>query len=146
MAFDFKRFPELHNAQLELYYFDSPHVQITSDFDAKCVRVIDGDTIRVTTSFRDFEFPVRFSNILAPETDERGGESSKQFMKNRIEGKNIEVIVNPENRVGKWGRLLGEIRESGFDVGEESIANGHSIGLDEERGDIQGLVIERFIL
>ena len=73
MAHDFKRYPELTNNQMNFYYFDSPHQQIAEDFDAKVVKVTDGDTIRVTTDFRDFDFPIRFSNIMAAETDEKGG-------------------------------------------------------------------------
>ena len=74
MAHDFKRFPELTNNQMNLYYFDSPHEQITSDFDARVVRVVDGDTLRLQVGFRDFDFPLRMSNLLAPEMNEEGGE------------------------------------------------------------------------
>ena len=70
---DFVRFPELTNAQMGLYYFDSPHKQIGEDFFATVVNVHDGDTIRVKTDFRDFTFPIRFSNILAAELKEKGG-------------------------------------------------------------------------
>ena len=60
MAFthDFKRFPELTNGQMGLYYFDSPHKQIAENFFAKVVKVSDGDTIRVKADFRDFNFLV----------------------------------------------------------------------------------------
>jgi len=54
MAHDFKRFPELTNNQMNLYYFDSPHQQIAEDFDAKVVNVHDGDTVRLEVSWRDF--------------------------------------------------------------------------------------------
>ena len=40
MAHDFKLFPELTNAQMDLYYFESPHRQITEDFIGKVVKVI----------------------------------------------------------------------------------------------------------
>ena len=33
MAHDFKKWPELRNSQMALYYFESPHRQITEDFD-----------------------------------------------------------------------------------------------------------------
>ena len=61
MAHDFKRYPELTNAQMGLYYFDSPHQQIAEDFWAKVIRVKDGDTIQVSCNFRDFDF--QFSNL-----------------------------------------------------------------------------------
>ena len=75
---DFKRFPELTNAQMGLYYFESPHKQIFSNFVANVVGVHDGDTIRVLWRERDFTFPVRFMNIAAPELGERGGEDSQR--------------------------------------------------------------------
>ncbi len=148
MAFehDFKRFPELTNAQMGLYYFDSPHQQIAEDFMARVIKVTDGDTIRVTTDFRDFSFPIRFSNILAAELDEKGGLESQKWLSNQILGERVEIIVNPNNRVEKWGRLLGEVRHKGFDVGELSMINDKSIGIDEERPEIKDLIIQEFIV
>ena len=138
---DFIRFPELTNAQMGLYYFDSPHQQIMEDFDAKVLRVIDGDTIRVTVGFRDFDFPIRISNLLAPEMNEKGGVKSRNHLRGLIEGKTIEVIINKANRVGKWGRLLGEIRERGFDIGQQMIEEGFAVGLDQEQPGIKNLLI-----
>ena len=147
MAFthDFKRFPELTNAQMGLYYFDSPHKQIGEDFFAKVVKVSDGDTIRVETDFRDFSFPIRFSNILAAELDEKGGKESQSWLEDQILGEEVEIILHPK-RVEKWGRLLAQVRHKGFDMGELSIQNNKSIGLDEERPEIIELIIKEFIL
>ena len=61
MAHDFKLFPELTNRQMQEYYFQSPHKQITENFAAKVVKVTDGDTIRVEVDFRDFDFPIRIA-------------------------------------------------------------------------------------
>ena len=138
---DFIRFPELTNNQMGMYYFDSPHQQIAEDFDAKVLRVVDGDTVRLETSFRDFDFPLRMSNLLAPELNEAGGIRSRDKLKSIIEGQTVEIIINKNNRVGKWGRLLGEVRHKGFDVGEEMIQGGFAIGLDEERPAINDLVL-----
>lgn len=138
---DFKRFPELTNSQMGMFYFDSPHQQIAEDFDAKVVKVVDGDTIRVTVPFRDFDFPIRISNLLAAEMNEAGGERSRDHLRGLIEGKTIEVIINKANRVGKWGRLLGEIRERGFDVGLQMIEEGFAVGLDQEQPGIKPLLI-----
>lgn len=147
MAFthDFKRFPELTNGQMGLYYFDSPHKQIGEDFFATVVKVSDGDTIRVKTDFRDFNFPIRFSNILAAELDEKGGIESQSWLEKQILGEEVEIILHP-TRVEKWGRLLGQVRHRGFDMGELSIANGKSIGLDEERPEIKDLIIQEFVV
>ena len=125
MAHDFKRFPELTNSQMQFYYFDSPHQQITEDFDCRVERVIDGDTIIVSTPFRDFSFPVRMLDINAPEMNE-GGKESKNWLKEQIEGLEIVVEVTPTQRVGKYGRLLGKIIANGMDIGQESLNLGFS--------------------
>lgn len=147
MAFthDFKRFPELTNSQMGMFYFDSPHKQITEDFFCKVVKVTDGDTIRVKWDERDFTFPIRFSNILAAELNEEGGKESQSWLEKEILGEEVEIILHP-SRVEKWGRLLGEVRHKGFDMGELSIQNQKSIGLDEERPEIKDLIIQEFIL
>ena len=140
MAHDFKLFPELTNSQMGMYYFDSPHQQITEDFWGKVTRGKDGDTIQIKTDFRDFDFPVRFSNILAAELGEEGGVESQAWLENQIQNEEVQIVINPKNRVGKWGRLLGEVKHDGFDMGELSIQEGKSIGIQEERGDINDLI------
>tara|TARA_Y100000310_G_scaffold289909_1_gene316655 strand:+ start:2019 stop:2432 length:414 start_codon:yes stop_codon:yes gene_type:complete len=127
MAHDFKRFPELTNSQMQFYYFQSPHRQITENFTATVVKVTDGDTIRVEWEGRDFDFPVRFLDIAAAELDEKGGTQSQKWLENRILGKDIEVRINPTFRVEKWGRLLGAIYQDGLDVGKESVMLGFSV-------------------
>ncbi len=139
MAHDFKRFPELHNAQMSMYYFDSPHPQIVTDFDANVVKIVDGDTIRVTCAFRDFDFPVRFSNIMAAENSEEGGERSKKKLTELIMGADVEILVDPNNRVGKFGRILGRVQHRGFDIGEEMMAQGFAIGVWQEQMGIKDL-------
>ena len=140
MAHDFKRFPELTNNQMNLYYFDSPHQQIAEDFDARVVKVHDGDTIRVECDFRDFSFPIRFSNIMAAELSE-GGHASRDHLKSLIEGALIEVIIDKANRVGKYGRLLAMIKHKGFDVGEQMKADGHAVGVWQEQLGIKDLML-----
>lgn len=127
MAHDFKRFPELTNSQMQLYYFESPHKQITEDFKARVVKVSDGDTVRVETDFRDFNFPIRISKLAAPELDEGGGKESQKWLEDQILGEEVEIIMDANNRVEKWGRLLGEIMFLGFNMGEESINRGHAV-------------------
>ena len=124
---DFKRFPELTNSQMDFYYFESPHKQIFEDFKGTVVKVSDGDTIRIQTNFRDFDFPVRFFDNAAPELDEDGGPEAQAWLEGLILGEEVDVLVNPDLRVEKWGRLLGRIVFRGIDVGEESIFLGHSV-------------------
>lgn len=120
---DFKKYPELSNQELESFQFASPHHQIVEDFDAEVVKVVDGDTIKLQCSFRDFTFPLRFLDINAPEMNE-GGEEAKEWLKNRLSGQKVRVLINHQNRVGKYGRLLGRVLYGGLDVGEEMLRNG----------------------
>ena len=124
MAHDFKTYPELTKKQMQIYYFDSPHKQIFEDFTAEVVGVHDGDTIRVKWRERDFTFPIRMVGIAAPELDETGGDEAQSWLENRILGKEVDVIINPDNRVEKWGRLLGTIQHGGQNVAEEEIMRG----------------------
>ncbi len=120
---DFVAQPELRNNQLEEHQFSSPHPQITEDFDAKVVKVHDGDTVRVTTNFRDFDFPIRLLDIDAPEMNQ-GGEVARDFLSGQILDKLVTVKINRENRVDKYGRLLGHIVHGGIDMGEVLLRQG----------------------
>jgi len=117
---DYKQYPELTNAQLEIMRFSSPHEQIGADFEALVVKVHDGDTVTLRVDFRDFDFPLRFLNIDAPELSE-GGEVTRDWLKSLIEGQKVQVLINKNNRVGKYGRLLGQVFYQGLDVGQQEI-------------------------
>ena len=126
MAHDFVRFPELTTSQMDLYYFESPHKQIFEDFNAKVVKVHDGDTIKVRWKERDFDFPVRFSNIASPEMNEPGGKEAQSWLEAKILNEEVTINVDRHHRVEKWGRLLGKVNFQGLDMGEEEIALGLS--------------------
>ncbi len=127
---DFKAFPELTNTQMQFYYFDSPHKQMVEPFNAKVVRVKDGDTIQVTTEERDFDFPIRLARIAAPELDEVGGLASQKFLAKEILGEDVEIVLT-RGRVGKWGRLLGEINFLGLNLNTQSLEQGYSIKFED---------------
>lgn len=120
---DFKRFPELTNAQMQEFYFDSPHKQIVTSFRGTVAKVKDGDTISVSTTFRDFDTTVRFGLIDTKELSEDGDEA-KEYVRRRIEGKLVDILVDPENRVGRYGRLIGEVFVEGINLGQELINMG----------------------
>ena len=130
MTPDFVNFPELTGSDLELYYFMSPHKQIFEDFSAEVVKVHDGDTVTLRWSERDFDFPLRFLNIAAPELKEKGGLASRDWLAGQIFGKTIEIKIDKDNRVGKFGRLLGKVELGGIDVGQNSVMLGHSLPWD----------------
>jgi len=120
MVWDFKTRPELPNSQVDFYYWESPHKQIFEDFEAEVVNVHDGDTITLNWSERNFNFPLRFLDIDAPEIKD-GGETARDWLKQKIEGKLVDIIINRKNRVGKYGRLLGKVMFEGLDLGEQMI-------------------------
>ena len=110
---------------MALYYWDSPHKQITKPFFAEVVKVVDGDTIRAKWTERNFDFPIRIARIDAPEMSEVDGPKSKNWLENQIMGH--EVLVLPtKTRVEKWGRLLAEVIGNGMNVGELSLMLGYS--------------------
>jgi len=127
---DFKRFPELANAQMEEFYFKSPHKQILYSFHGIVEKVVDGDTIRVSTNFRDFETVVRFLGTNAPEMNE-GGEDAKDWLENLILDREVYIVVIPTNRVGKWGRILGTVYLAGENMNQLSILMGHATPFDQ---------------
>jgi len=126
MAHNFKDYPELTNSQLRFYYFESPHKQITSDFEGHIVKVHDGDTVTIECEFRDFTFPIRMADIAAPELNEVGGLESQSWLEDKLLNQDVRVEIDYNNRVGKWGRLIGRIKQLGMDVGKESLINGYS--------------------
>ena len=132
MVHDFKAFPELTNDQMNYYYFMSPHKQIFEDFEATVVDVHDADTIKLRWSQRDFDFDIRFSNVSARELKENpardtssqmslDGKTAQAWLEAKILGKVVTIKIDRNNRVGKFGRLLGRIEYNGMDVGEEEI-------------------------
>ena len=132
MAHDFKRFPELANSQMAFYYWDSPHKQITENFFAEVVRVIDGDTIEVKWEDRDFLFPIRMLGTAAAEINEGGGEAAKSWLEDEILNEDVEIIIDPKQRVGKWGRILGTINHLGRNINQLSIDTGQAIVFGSE--------------
>lgn len=130
---DFKAFPELRDEQFTELYFQSPHKQIVESFRAEVVRVHDGDTITVRVPWRDFDFPIRFAFIDTKELSEGGGEAG-DYLRSKIEGESIEVIVDKENRVGRYGRLVGEIIHKGINMNQEMIDIGLAVPFSQ-RGE-----------
>lgn len=115
---DYKNFPELSNTELEVLQFSSPHAQIIDDFEAVVVKVHDGDTVTLRTNFRDFDFPLRLLDVDAPELSE-GGAVAQAWLENKVLGTRVFIEIDPYNRVGKYGRLLGKIIYNGMNVADE---------------------------
>jgi endonuclease YncB( thermonuclease family) len=134
---NFKDFPELTNAQMPYYYWESPHKQIFDPFTARVIRVHDGDTIIVRCDFRDFDFSVRLPNASARELIEKperdtsaqlcaDGQSAQRWLENRILGRDVQITPTI-SRVEKWGRLLANVMFQGVDLGTELAWQGQAV-------------------
>jgi len=131
---DFKNYPELSNKEIDEIGFTSPHPQYTENFYATVISVHDGDTVTLSTKDRDFNFPLRFSDIDAPEMN-AGGDVARDWLKTKIEGQEVEIIIDRNNRVEKYGRLLGRIFFRGISVGDEEIHLGLSKPYGQQKED-----------
>lgn len=72
-------------------------------------KVIDGDTIKglIDLNFNILlKAKIRLANINCPELNTPEGIKSKDWLKEKIEGKDIFV---ESNSFGKYGRVLGKI-------------------------------------
>jgi len=116
---------------MNFYYFESPHTQITEDFSGIVVDVHDGDTIKVKWAQREKPINVRMNGIGAPELDEEGGIESRNWLTSRLLNNTVDILIDEDNRVGKWGRIIGTVICQGMDVNQESIAFGFSMDYDE---------------
>ena len=134
MPHDFKLFPELTNSQMQFYYFDSPHKQITGDFEGKVVDVHDGDTIKVKWEEREKPVNIRFIDTASPELNEEGGLEAQRWLANQILGEYVQVLIEPKLRVGKWGRIIGRIIHMGQDINRMSMEAGHAVAFQKEGG------------
>lgn len=89
------------------------------EFEAKVVRVLDGDTIEVL--FDNQTRKIRLAQIDAPEKSQAFGQRSKQSLSDLVFGKHIQVAVETKDR---YGRLVGRIYYGSIDVNAEQIRKG----------------------
>lgn len=76
-------------------------------FSRKVKRIIDGDTIKVSSPVRGSTY-IRLAGKHAPERGQRGYQTAKSELRNRIGGK--RVWVRP---VGKsYGRTVAHVRKA----------------------------------
>ena len=123
---DYVNYPELTNRQIDEFGWESPHKQITEDFHATVVKVHDGDTVRLRVDFRDFDFPLRLLTIDAPEMSE-GGEVARDWLREMVMDDEVHVQIDRNQRVGKYGRLLGKVISMGIDIGEAELRLGLAV-------------------
>ena len=113
-------------------------------YDAKDLRVIDGDTIKLTVELwpgLSQRISVRLSGVNTAETrrtklkcEKVAGLAAKKYVQDLIVGADITV---DDIRIGKFaGRVLGDIKIDGVSLTDELIRTGHGRFYDGgKRGD-----------
>lgn len=84
--------------------------------NAKVNKVIDGDTLEVTATFK-----VRMDFIDAPETkgvEKPKGDISKQWLKSRIEGKTVQLDIKTKDI---YDRFLSVVYQNGNNINGEMV-------------------------
>lgn len=88
---------------------------------AVVVDVVDGDTVEVELA--DGRETVRFVGINAPERGECLADEATRWLRDRIGGREVELVVDESDR-DRYGRLLRHVEVDGTDVGAELVRAG----------------------
>ncbi len=108
-------------------------------YNAKCIRVVDGDTIDayVDLGFNIWvEKRIRLFGIDTPETrttdlqEKEKGIAAKNFLEEQIKNNNYEFILKSFG-TGKFGRCLGEIFINDTNVNQLLLQEGHATKYDD---------------
>ena len=97
-------------------------------FQARCDRVLDGDTVEVTYGHQVLK--LRLAYIDAPELSQQAfdkvpiGENSKVFLEELVLGKTIKVRVIQKDR---YGRYLAQISLGRDDINLYMLEQGHAL-------------------
>lgn len=112
-------------------------------YDARLVRVVDGDTIEAEVRARatvhlpgqDVELAtsvvetVRLAGVNAPETrgkceaEKQAARNAKLFLEGRLRGAEL-VLVTRGDETERYGRVLADVEVSGVSVAREMISQG----------------------
>ena len=99
-------------------------------FKAKVVNVVDGDTIdcEIDLGFRiSIKQRIRLARIDTPERKQDGFQAAKDYLHQRILGKQIILKISSRS---KWGYYLGEIYLGDKNINQELVTEGHAVEYD----------------
>ena len=77
--------------------------------NVQCTRVIDGDTIEcniMLTFDTRLTTKVRLARIDTPEMNEEDGPIAKEYVKNLVQNKRVDLYVTTKD---SWGRMIAEV-------------------------------------
>lgn len=101
---------------------------LTWTVPAAVMRVIDGDTVRLTLDLGWHTFRVencRIARINAPELNTPEGKAAKAYAEERLPAGTAVTFVSRE--LDKYGRPLGDVIRNGVDFGAAMLAAGHAV-------------------
>lgn len=93
---------------------------VIEEFDAKVIKIIDGDTVVLQTAKESLKF--RFLGINAPEENEKYYSESTKALSAIIFGQNVKVKKTGHDH--KWDRMVGIIIHNGVNVNLKMIEDG----------------------
>ena len=86
-------------------------------------RVVDGDTLWVTTSASQQTLKVRIQGIDAPEICQPGGLQAREALERRVLGHTVTVTSGAHD---DYGRTIGTLHLQGQDMGRWLVSQGHA--------------------
>ncbi|MBK1963651.1 thermonuclease family protein [Campylobacter novaezeelandiae] len=94
----------------------------TKSFDAKVIKVIDGDTIEVLNSSGS-KYKIRFFAIDAPELKQKFGIEAKNYLSSIIKDKKVKIIYKDEDL---YGRILAIVKFDDLDINKIMVSKGYA--------------------
>jgi len=85
--------------------------------------VADGDSVHVRPLHGGQSVRIRIVGIDAPEICQRGGDTAREALRQRVLG---QTVVVDGNRRDDYARLLARIHFEGEDVGKRMVLDGHA--------------------
>ena len=96
-------------------------IALSSTFDGKIIKIIDGDTVYFQANNDDAYKKIRLVGIDAPEMKQPFGHQSRQCLANLINNKLVQIISFGEDR---YKRILAKILIEKIDINLTMIKNG----------------------
>ena len=88
-----------------------PAAEVPEEINGICTTVYDADTIKI-----DGKYKIRMVGIDAPESGTPAGISSSRYLSSLILNKTVTVKVDPLNKLGFYGRILGVVFLDGENI------------------------------
>lgn len=98
------------------------------EYQAKIVRVVDGDTVDVLVDLGfhiSIEMKLRLYGINTPELKEEAGKTARDYLFNRLYNKTV-TIKTYKDRQEKYGRYLSTVLLDGENINEDLVDKGYA--------------------